>query len=176
MRASAKLTKLDKKYIIRCIELAERSLKNGESPFGSVVAKDGRIVSESGNRVVKDKDITKHAEMIAILAAQKKFGKKNLNKCTLYTICEPCPMCAFLLRELRFKKVVYSIESPFMGGHSKWNILEDSSLEKFKPVFSKSPIVIGGVMRNRAIEVFKRAKWGPMFEKCYNDNGKRKKQ
>lgn len=170
MRILTELTKLDKKYITRCVELAKKSLKNGESPFGSIVAENGNIISESENKVFKDKDITKHAEMIAILAAQKKLGKKNLSKCTLYTICEPCPMCAFLLRELKFKKIVYSLESPYMGGHSKWNILEDPYLEKFKPVFSKPPIVIKGVMRNRAIDVFKKAGWGPMFGKNFYKN------
>ena len=167
MRTSAKL---DKKHIIRCIELAERSFKKGESPFGSVVVKDGKVISESGNEVFKNKDITKHAEMIAILAAQKKVGKKNLSKCTLYTICEPCPMCSFLLRELKFKKVVYSLESPYMGGHGKWNILKDPYLERLKPVFSKPPIVIKGVMKNKAMGVFRRAGWGPMFDKNFYKN------
>lgn len=155
----------DEKFMLRCIELAEKSVKEGEAPFGSLVVVDNKIIAESGNKIFKTKDITQHAEMRVILAAQKKFKSFDLSKCTIYTNCEPCPMCAFMIRELKFKRVVYSSKSPYMGGHSKWNILEDTELEKFNPVFNKPPKVVGGVLAEKAMEIFRRAGWGPMFKK-----------
>ena len=159
----------DEKFMLRCIELAEQSIEFGESPFGSVVVYRNNIISESGNRIFSSKDPTQHAEMRAILEAQRIFGSSDLSKCTLYTICEPCPMCSFLIRELKFKRVVYGLKSPYMGGHNKWNILEDKDLEKFKEVFGKPPEVVGNFLSEEAKIPFLQAGWGPMF------NFKRKK-
>ena len=155
----------DEKFILRCIELAEQSVKRGESPFGGVVTVGSKIIAESGNKVLETKDLTQHAEMRVILEAQKKFKSLDLSKCTIYTNCEPCPMCAFMIRELKFKRVVYALKSPYMGGHSKWNILQDGELEKFHPVFSKPPQVTGGVLADKAIGTFKKAGWGSMLKK-----------
>ncbi len=66
-------------------------------------------------------------------------------------------MCSFMMRELKFKKVVFAMESPDMGGFSRWNILQDEGLVKFYPIFSSPPDVVGGVLREEAEEVFKKA-------------------
>lgn len=155
----------DEKFIARCIELATQSVKRGEAPFGALVVMGNKIIAESGNRVIEKKDVTQHAEMRVILQTQKKFNSFNLSKCTLYTNCEPCPLCSFMVRELKFRRVVYSLKSPYMGGHSKWNILEDRGLEKFRPVFCKPPRVVSGILREKAKEVFRKAGWRAMFVK-----------
>lgn len=155
----------DTKFIKRCIELSKKSVEQKEAPFGSVVTINGKIIAESQNLVIQKKDITQHAEMRAILQAERKLKSFDLSKCTLYTNCEPCPMCSFLIRELKFKKVVYSLKSPYMGGHTKWNILEDPELEKFSPVFGKPPIVKSGLLEKEALKVFHDAGWGKMLKK-----------
>ena len=156
---------IDKKFMLRCIELAEKSVDEEESPFGSVVTLNNKVLAESGNKTIKTRDITQHAEMRVILKAQKILSPSELTKCTLYTNCEPCPMCAFMIRELKFKRVVYAMVSPHMGGENKWNILKDKKLECFKPVFGKPPEVIGGFLKIIAKKTFDRAGWGPMFKK-----------
>ena len=98
--------KRDDLYIRRCIELSKKSLKDGELPFGSLIVKAGRIIAESENRTKKDGDITSHAEMVVIKKAQKVLSTQNLSDCTIYASTEPCPMCSFMIRELKFKKVV----------------------------------------------------------------------
>ena len=98
----------DEKFIARCIKLAENSVKKGESPFGSLITLNNKIIAESGNMVFKTKDVTQHAEMRAILAAQKKFKSSDLSKCTIYTNCEPCPMCMGAIFWSRLDKVYYA--------------------------------------------------------------------
>ena|GEM_PF-5436935 len=59
-----------------------------------------------------------------------------------------------LHKNRQISRIVYSLPSPFMGGHSKWNIMEDEGLEKFPPFFAMVPEVIGGLLENEAKAVF----------------------
>lgn len=78
----------------RAIELARAGVdENLGGPFGCVIAKDGRIVGEGNNRVTSTHDPTAHAEVVAIREACKRLGTFQLDGCTVYTSCEPCPMC-----------------------------------------------------------------------------------
>ncbi len=147
-----------KKFIKRCIELSEEALESGDNPFGSLIVKKDDILVEERNKI-KDFDVTGHAEIMAMRKAQKLLKTDDLSEYTLYSNCEPCPMCAFMIRELKFKRVVFSLKSPCMGGYSKWNILEDEELLKFKPIFSTPPEIISGIMKKEAEEVFKKAGW-----------------
>jgi len=62
-------------------------------PFGALIVKDGEIISARTNSVTPDKDPTAHAEVNAIRDACRKLDTFDLSGCTLYTSCEPCPMC-----------------------------------------------------------------------------------
>ena len=108
----------------------------------------------------KKHDITSHAEIMVMRKAQKKLKTKDLGTCEIYSNCEPCPMCAFMMRELHFKRVIYGVKSPNMGGNSKWNILQDKNLSKFNPPFDKEPEVIGGVLEKECRETFTKIGWG----------------
>jgi hypothetical protein len=59
-----------------------------------------------------------------------------------------------MIREFKIKKVVFALSSLYMGGYSKWNILEDSELSQFKPYFSEPPEVIPNVLEDEAKKVF----------------------
>jgi tRNA(adenine34) deaminase len=148
----------DEKHIKRCIELSSQALRKGDNPFGCVIAKEDKILVESRNNIKKN-DVTNHAEIMAMRKAQEIRQTNDFSEYTIYSNCEPCPMCSFMIRELKFKKVVFSLESPYMGGFSKWNILQDRDLLKFKPIFSEPPEIISGILKNEAREVFKRAGW-----------------
>lgn len=102
---------------------------------------------------------TNHAEIVALTKAQKLLSASDFSKCTLYSICEPCPMCAFMMRELKIGRVVFALYSPHMGGYSRWNILKDKGLAKFKPVFSDPPEVTSDVLEREARELFEKAGW-----------------
>ena len=146
--------KRDDFYIRKCIELSRKSLKDGELPFGSVIVKGERIIAESGNRTKVDGDITSHAEMVVIKKAQKVLKTQDLSECTIYASTEPCPMCSFMIRELKFKKVVFAVYSPIMGGSSHFKILQDKRLEKIRNFYTKPPIIVGRILEKEAGEVW----------------------
>ena len=152
----------DEKYMWRCIQLSEKALALGDNPFGCVIADKKGILVEAKNKI-KENDIKQHAEILAMRQAQQLLKTSDLSKYTIYSNCEPCPMCAFMMRELKFKRVVFALLSPYMGGYSKWNILEDKKLIKFKPIFSNPPKVITGILKKEAMAVFKKAGWESML-------------
>lgn len=97
-----------KKYMDIAIEFASDGIHNRRGgPFGAVVVKDGKIIGKGHNRVATDNDPTAHAEVVAIRDACKNLGNFQLSGCTLYTTCEPCPMCMGAIYWSRPKLVVY---------------------------------------------------------------------
>lgn len=83
----------DKQFMLRAINLAVENVANGGGPFGAVIVKDDEIVAEGVNRVTANNDPTAHAEVSAIRKACQQLGTFDLTGCTIYTSCEPCPMC-----------------------------------------------------------------------------------
>jgi tRNA(adenine34) deaminase len=163
-------TDLDKSMMTRCLALSRESVAAGELPFACVISYDGEVVAESTNRVVRDRDVSRHAEMIAISDAQRALSAKRLSRCTLYSNVEPCAMCSYCIRETRIRKVVYAIRSPIMGGHSKWKILQDAQISRIIPeVFGKAPEVSGAVMREEAEAIWR--DWNPLFWKVIRLRG-----
>jgi len=98
----------DKSLLLRAVEIAGNGIQNGGGPFGAVVSKDGKIVSEAYNRVVLTNDPTAHAEILAIRQAASFLKSHDLGECTLYSSCEPCPMCLGAIYWAGIKKVVYA--------------------------------------------------------------------
>lgn len=84
----------DKQFMMRAIELARAGMNSGDGgPFGCVIVKDGVIVGEGNNRVTSTNDPTAHAEVVAIRDACSNLDAFQLDGCSVYTSCEPCPMC-----------------------------------------------------------------------------------
>ena len=77
----------------RAIQLAIDNVRSGGGPFGAVVVKDGQIIAEGANSVTATNDPTAHAEVVAIRKACAALGTFDLDRCEIYTSCEPCPMC-----------------------------------------------------------------------------------
>ncbi len=126
-----------------CFELAEQSAGRGEYPYAAVIMRKGKIVAETTNRVARDRDVTRHAEMVAICIAQEALGSTDLSDCTIYSNLEPCAFCSYAIRESRIAKVVFSMRSPVMGGASRWNILGDRVLSDTMPeVFAPPPMLL----------------------------------
>ena len=87
------MTKQDKCFMRQAIDLSIENVANGGGPFGAVIVRDGEVVATGVNRVTANNDPTAHAEVSAIRAACQKEGSFKLEGCTIYTSCEPCPMC-----------------------------------------------------------------------------------
>ncbi|MGI6219800.1 MAG: nucleoside deaminase [Bacteroidaceae bacterium] len=84
---------LHERMMRRAISLSLESVARGGGPFGAVIVRDGEIIAEGTNRVTLNCDPTAHAEVQAIRAAAARLGTFDLSGCTIYTSCEPCPMC-----------------------------------------------------------------------------------
>jgi tRNA(adenine34) deaminase len=141
---------IDRRMMARCVELSRSGAAQGELPFGCVIERDGEVLGESENRAVREGDVSRHAEIVAIAQARKGGGTK-LNGCTLYSNVEPCPMCSFCIREAGIGRVVFALGSPVMGGLSRWNILRDDTLSDGIPfVFGAVPEVVTGVLAEEA--------------------------
>ena len=84
----------DETFLREAIRLSRDRMRAGRGgPFGAVIVRDGAIVARGWNRVTTANDPTAHAEVVAIRRACTRLGSFSLAGCTLYTSCEPCPMC-----------------------------------------------------------------------------------
>ena len=96
------------KFMQRAIELSIESINSGGGPFGSVIVKDDKIISEGMNRVTVNNDPTAHGEITAIREACKKLNTFDLSGYELYSNCEPCPMCLSAIYWSHIDKVYYA--------------------------------------------------------------------
>ena len=97
----------DKTLALRAIEIAKEGIANGSGPFGAIIAKNETILAEAVNRVTLDHDPTAHAEIVAIRKAAKVLKSHDLQGCTLYSSCEPCPMCLGAIYWAGISRVIY---------------------------------------------------------------------
>lgn len=101
------ITEQDKQFMREAIRLADESVKHGGGPFGAVIVKDGEIIAGSSNSVTIDHDPTAHAEVNTIRQACQKLGTFDLSGCTIYTSCEPCPMCLGAIYWAHIDRIFY---------------------------------------------------------------------
>jgi tRNA(adenine34) deaminase len=152
----------DRTMMLRAIALSKESGTAGEYPYGVLICRAGKVVAESINRVKHDSDVTRHAEVVAISAAQKTLGSTSLDDCVIYGSAEPCVFCSYAIRESRIGRVVYGLHSPHMGGLSKWNVLKDEGISNTMPeVFAPPPTVVAGFMAREADAAL--LKWNPLI-------------
>ena len=103
------MTGEDETFLRRAIALSRERMAAGDGgPFGAVIARDGVIVAEGWNQVTSANDPTAHAEMVAIRRACQAVGSFSLAGATIYTSCEPCPMCLGAIYWARLARIVYA--------------------------------------------------------------------
>lgn len=96
-------------FLNKAIELSSLSLSEKRGgPFGAVVVKDNEIIGSGVNEVTSLLDPTAHAEIQAIRAASQHLGSFSLEGCTIYSSCEPCPMCLSAIYWARIEVVYYA--------------------------------------------------------------------
>ncbi|MGR9114929.1 MAG: nucleoside deaminase [Gammaproteobacteria bacterium] len=97
------------RFLQQAIELATDNVNSGEGgPYGAVIVKDNRVIAASANKVTRLLDPTAHAEIMAIRQACQSLNDFQLLDCTLYTSCEPCPMCLGAIYWARLARVYYA--------------------------------------------------------------------
>ena len=97
----------DKDFMRQAIALSIENVKNGGGPFGAVIVQNGEVIATGVNRVTANCDPTAHAEVSAIRAACQKLHTFDLSDCTIYTSCEPCPMCLGAIYWAHIGKMFY---------------------------------------------------------------------
>lgn len=99
----------DARFLARAVALSREHMEAGAGgPFGAVIVRDGRILAEGWNEVTSTSDPTAHAEVVAIRRACREVGDFSLRGATLYTSCEPCPMCLAAAYWARVERIVYA--------------------------------------------------------------------
>ena len=100
---------LHRNFLLRAIELSRHGAITGQNgPFGCVIVRNGEIIGEGSNQVASTNDPTAHAEVVAIRNACRQLGNFQLEGCTVYTSCEPCPMCLGAIYWARPDKVFFA--------------------------------------------------------------------
>ena len=134
-------------FMQQAMDEAILSADENEIPVGAIIVSNNKIIARCHNQTEALKDVTAHAEMLAITAASAFLGSKYLDQCTLYVTLEPCPMCATALRYSRIKRIVYAAQDEKYGYmkygnemlHPKTNVeyglQEKSSIHLLKSFF-----------------------------------------
>lgn len=100
----------DEGWLAYAIGIATDNVSAGGGPFGAVIVRGDQAVAEGVNRVTRDNDPTAHAEVVAIRAAGRALETFDLTGLTLYTSCEPCPLCLSASLWARLDRVVYAAD------------------------------------------------------------------
>tara|TARA_B110000008_G_C16470772_1_gene363977 strand:+ start:63 stop:512 length:450 start_codon:yes stop_codon:yes gene_type:complete len=135
----------------RAIELSIMSVNRGTGPFGSVIVKDKKIISEGFNIVTSDNDPTSHAEIVAIRKACKYLNDFTLVGCDLYTTCEPCPMCLSAIYWARIDKIYYANTR---NDAQKIDFSDALIYEELNKSIKERKIKMNQIMRDEAIKAF----------------------
>ncbi len=105
----------DNSYMRQALEEARKALSEDEIPIGAVIVCRRRIIARGHNLTECLRDVTAHAEMMAITAAAQHLGGKYLAECTVYVTVEPCVMCAGALGWSQIKRVVFGANDEKRG-------------------------------------------------------------
>lgn len=139
-------------FMREAIKLSKDNIKNNGGPFGAVIVKDNEIIAKGMNRVTSLNDPTAHAEVVAIREAAAKLNSYNLSGCTIYTSCEPCPMCLSAIYWARIDRIYYGntkIDAKNIG-------FDDSFIyDEIKLPIEKRSVITTQLLRDEAIEGFK---------------------
>ena len=135
----------------RAIELSIKSVNSGTGPFGAVIVKNNKIISEGFNTVTLANDPTSHAEIVAIRNACKVLNNFSLEGYDLYTTCEPCPMCLSAIYWARIKKIYYANTR---SDAQKIDFSDSMIYEELNKTIKDRKIPMNQIMREEAIKAF----------------------
>jgi tRNA(Arg) A34 adenosine deaminase TadA len=162
---------IDVHWMRHALELARKAEReDDEVPVGAViVAADGTLLAEAGNRNITEHDPSAHAEIVAMRTAGQALGNHRLIGATLYVTLEPCAMCAMAMVHARLARVVYAASDPKTGAAgSVFDLLAD-------PRHNHRIAVQGGVLADEAAAMltayFRAKRRKPGLEAAAVDDG-----
>lgn len=142
-------------FMRRAIELSRKAsiLDKTGGVFGCVIVKDGKIVGEGYNQVIKQKDPTWHAEMHAIREASKTLGTPHLTGCIMYTSAESCPMCLSAAYWAHIDKIYYAATT--QDALKYGDFIDVDILDEVRKDPKQRRIATKEILRAEAVEVWK---------------------
>jgi tRNA(adenine34) deaminase len=102
-------------FMLQALKMADMAFKNNEVPVGAIIAKNGKVIGQGYNQVIKNKSVSSHAEIIAINDASQTIQNYRLIDCDIYVTLEPCHMCAKAIVDARIKNLYYGAPEPKTG-------------------------------------------------------------
>ncbi len=153
----------DTHFMELALRQAEAAVSAGQTPFGAVVVDQrGSVVGEGHNRVRADLDPTAHGEIVAIRAAWRRLGAwQMLAGGTLYSSCEPCLLCSFVITQVAFKRVVFAARGtdvptykPLLGA----DLSQAAAWVNTQAGWARLEVV-GDFMRSRALQMIEAFPW-----------------
>jgi tRNA(adenine34) deaminase len=120
-----------------------------EVPVGCVIVRAGAVIARAGNRTLRDRDPTAHAEMLAVRQAAAALGSERLTDCDLYVTLEPCAMCAGAISFARIRRLYYGAADP------KGGAVENGVRFFGSPTCHHRPEVYGGISESEAAALLK---------------------
>ena len=132
----------DEHFMKLAVQQAQLAYEAGEIPVGAVVVSQQKVIAKAYNQVELLRDVTAHAEMLALTAAQNHLGAKYLEDCTLYVTLEPCTMCGGALFWSQIGKVVVAARD------------EKRGFSRLNPaILHPKTEIVFGVMENEASQL-----------------------
>ena len=120
------MNEADERHLHRAIELAHAARADGNMPYGSLlVGPAGDVLAEDRNTVVTERDISAHPELKLARWAARELDAHVAQQTTMYTSCQPCPMCAGAIARSGLGRVVFA--------------LSGEQLQQLKPAGAASP-------------------------------------
>lgn len=115
---------------------AKKALLRGDYPCGCIIIKKNKIISKTSSKGITRKDVTAHAETLAIQNASKKLKNRSLKGCILYSNIEPCLMCSLAIIRSEIKEIVYGTEHMEYGNKKSFEILKKNNIGRDVKIIS----------------------------------------
>jgi tRNA(adenine34) deaminase len=153
----------DAHFMELALRQAETAVSMGQTPFGAVIVdQGGSLIGEGHNRVRVDLDPTAHGEIVAIRAAWRRLGAwQMLAGGTLYSSCEPCLLCSFVITQIAFRRVVFAARGtdvptykPLLGA----DLTQAATWVNAQTDWARLEVV-GDFMRDRALRIIAAFPW-----------------
>ena len=130
------------------IAIQEARNSGVDVPVGVVIVKDGQVIARAHNEKEQLKDVSAHAEILALKRASEKLGNWRLNGCKLYVTLEPCPMCASAIINSRVDEVYFGAYDNLYGALG--------SVLDLRKVYNSKLEVKGGILEEQCAELLKK--------------------
>ena len=132
-------------YMGGALAEAKQALRTGDQPDGAVAVLDEAMVARGHNQVESTGDPTAHAVMVVLREAARRLGRSKLSGLVIFSVSEPCTMCAGALLESDVDGLVFALPDPKRGAASSGLSMADALRKQVR--------VVSGIMQVEAAEL-----------------------